>query len=50
MIGVGIGLAALGVLLVALCTRFVRAKGWSAPLTRADGGYLTGDEEVEHTE
>ena len=51
MIGVGIGLSALGVLLFVLCVRFVRSKGWSTPLTRADGGYLTGEEtEIKHAE
>ena len=51
VIGAGIALAALGVLLVALCTRFVRTKGWSIPDTRADGGYPTGEETViEHAE
>ena len=51
MIGAGIALAVFCVLLVALCTRFVRTKGWSVPVPRADGGYLTGEEsEVEHTE
>ena len=51
MIGIGIALAALSVLLVALCTRFVRTKGWSMPNTRADGGYPAGEETtVEHAE
>ena len=51
MIGLGIALATFGVLLVALGTRFVRTKGWSAPIPRPDGGLLTGEEvTVEHEE
>ena len=51
MIGAGILLSVFSVLVIALCTRFVRTKGWSAPDTRTDGGYLTGDEtSIDYTE
>ena len=51
MIGVGIGLATFGVLLLVLGVRFVRTRGWSAPTARTDGGYLTSEEsEVETAE
>ncbi len=44
MIGGGIVLAVFGVLLVALITQFLKTKGWSSPIPRPDGGYLSGDE------
>lgn len=51
MIGGGVVLAIIAVLLVALGTRFLQTKGWSSPIPRPDGGYLSGGEtDVEHAE
>ncbi|WP_256686673.1 cbb3-type cytochrome c oxidase subunit I [Halococcus qingdaonensis] len=51
MIGGGIVLTVIAVLLVAVGTRFLQTKGWSAPIPRPDGGYLSGGEtDTEHAE
>ncbi|EMA40353.1 cytochrome c oxidase subunit I [Halococcus morrhuae DSM 1307] len=51
MIGGGVVLAIIAVLLVALGTRFLQTKGWSSPIPRPDGGYLSGGEtDTEHAE
>jgi cytochrome c oxidase subunit 1 len=51
MIGGGIVLAVSAVLVVALGTQFCKTKGWSSPIPRPDGGYLSGGEtDTEHAE